>query len=173
LAQLYSPKGTPGTLNAWLTPSTADSLEVADAAANRNFLPGATFESGGAGLVASAPDYLRFAQMLLNGGELGGVRLLAPSTVAMMARDHLGEVPKAFGSAGSSFGLNLSVLLDPGHAGTPAAAGTYGWGGAAGTNFWVDPANNMVGLFMVQSLPHRTDLAQKFRVLAYQALVEQ
>ena len=78
LAQLYAPEGTPGSLNAWLTPNAASKLVIANDFANVGYQPGATFESGGGGLLSTAMDYLRFSQMILNGGELNGARILAP-----------------------------------------------------------------------------------------------
>lgn len=171
-AQLYAPKGTPGGLNAFLTQSSTSELEVANEYANRGFEPGATFESGGGGLISTAMDYLRFSQMMLNGGELDGVRLLSPRTVELMSRDHMADVKTGFGGKGSGFGLDFGVLLDPGAAGDVGSAGEYNWGGAAGTRFWIDPAKQIVGVFMVQSIPHRTDLAGKFKVLTYASMVE-
>ena len=172
LAQLYSPKGTPGSVNAWLTPNTSSELEVANDYANQGFKPGATFESGGGGLVSSASDYLRFSQMMLNGGELDGVRILGSKTVELMSRNHLGDIPMGFGASGVGFGLDFGVLLDPGVAGEPGSEGEYNWGGAAGTKFWIDPKEQVIGLFMVQSLPHRTTLGSKFKSLTYQAIVD-
>jgi len=171
-AQLYAPKGTPGGLDAWLTPNASTELEVAPEYANRGFQPGATFESGGGGLISTAMDYMRFCQMMMNGGELDGVRLLSPRTVALMSRDHMGDTEKGFARPGAGFGLDFAVLQDPGQAGDVGSAGEYNWGGAAGTRFWIDPEQQLIGVFMVQSLPHRTDLASKFKVLTYSALVE-
>ncbi len=171
-AQMYAPKGTPGGLDAWLTPNASTEIEVAPEYANRGFQPGATFESGGGGLISTAMDYLRFSQMMLNGGELDGVRLLSPGTVELMARDHMGDVTMGFGRPGVGFGLDFAVLKDPGTAGDVGSAGEFNWGGAAGTRFWIDPERQIVGVFMVQILPHRTDLASKFKVLSYAALTE-
>ena len=70
------------------------------------------------------------------------------------------------------FGLGFGVVLDPGLTGEIGSAGEYNWGGAAGTRFWIDPEENLIGIFMVQSLPHRTRLGQQFKVLTYQALVD-
>ena len=171
-AQLYSPKGTPGGPNAWLTPNTSTELVVAPEMANRGYLKGATFESGGGGLVGTADDYLRFCQMMLNGGELNGVRILSPTTVALMSRDHLGPVAMGMGRQGSGFGLDFAVVKDAGLTGDSGSDGEYNWGGAAGTRFWIDPKENLIGIFMVQSLPHRTSLAGQFKVLTYQAMEE-
>ncbi|MFK7913336.1 MAG: serine hydrolase domain-containing protein [Pseudomonadales bacterium] len=171
LAQLYAPEGTPGSLNAWLTPNAGAKLVVADDFANIGYQPGATFESGGGGLLSTAMDYLRFSQMMLNGGELNGTRILAPRTVELMRSNHLGAA-SGLGRPGVGFGLDFAVLLDPGAAGDMGSVGEFNWGGAAGTRFWIDPVKNMVGVFMVQSLPHRTTLASQFKNLTYQALVE-
>jgi CubicO group peptidase (beta-lactamase class C family) len=136
-------------------------------------------ESGGGGLVSTASDYLRFCEMLRRGGELDGVRLLAPATVRMMTVDQLPVAPPA--TPGFGFGLGFGIVLDPGKLGTPSSKGTFGWGGAAGTSFWVDPGEDMVGVFMVQIRPRpgpsatrtaRYRHADRFRNLAYQALFE-
>ena len=171
-AQLYSPEGTPNGTSAWLTPNTSTALVVAPEMASRNYLKGATFESGGGGLVGTADDYLRFCQMMLNGGELNGVRILSPTTVALMTRDHLGPIAMGMGRQGSGFGLDFAVVTDAGLTGDSGSDGEYNWGGAAGTRFWIDPKENLIGIFMVQSLPHRTTLASQFKVLTYQAMEE-
>jgi CubicO group peptidase (beta-lactamase class C family) len=171
-AQLYSPEGTGEGTEAWLSQPTSPKLVVAQEMANRNFRPGATFESGGGGLVSTGPDYMKFSQMLLNGGELNGVRLLAPSTVELMTMDHLGDIPMGFGRTGVGFGLGFAVTTDQGQVGETGSTGEYNWGGAAGTRFWIDPAQELIGIFMVQSLPHRTRLGGEFKILTYQALVD-
>lgn len=109
---------------------------------------------GGGGLVSTAHDYLRFAQMLANGGELDGVRILSPAGVRMMESNHLSDsvmAQKPLGP-GMGFGFDGSVVLDPAAADTLAGKGTYSWGGAAGTWFWVDPENDLVFLGMIQVL---------------------
>ena len=116
-------------------------------------------DSGGAGAVSTASDYLRFAQMLLNGGVLDGKRVLSRSTVRLMASDHLGSrLPTAqtpggriLDSSAQTFGLGLRVRLSDGLAPFPGSAGEFGWGGYAGTEFWVDPKEQLVAVFMVQS----------------------
>ena len=131
--------------------------------------PRASF-SGGAGLLSTASDYARFLQMLLNGGTLDGVRVLAPATVALMTQNHLGTLYNAGGATG--FGLGFEVLLDPGRAGQYGSVGRFGWGGAYATNYWVDPGQDLVAVFMIQLLPSGgLDLADKFRTLVYQAIV--
>jgi CubicO group peptidase (beta-lactamase class C family) len=145
---------------------------VANAAVSERYINGGKFESGGGGLLSTARDYLRFSQMMLNGGELDGVRLLSPKTVELMTANHLGNIPMGFGRRGAGFGLGFGIVLDPGEVGEVSSAGEYNWGGAAGTRFWIDPEEELIGLFMVQSIPHRTRLAGDFKVLVYQALVE-
>ncbi|GHF61485.1 CubicO group peptidase (beta-lactamase class C family) [Amycolatopsis bartoniae] len=139
--------------------------------------------SGGGGLVSTAADYHRFTQFLLRGGELDGVRLLSPRTVAHMASNHLpGDVDlEAYGRPlfaempfdGFGFGLGFSVLKDPVKAKTLSSPGEYAWGGAASTAFWVDPAEELTALFFTQLLPSSTHpIRQRLRQLVYQALVE-
>ena len=115
-------------------------------------------ESGGGGLVSTSGDYARFAQMLLNGGELDGVRILNPETVMLMRTNQLpaslrvdsnGSGKAAFGNA-VGFGLDFMVVLDPSAAHTTAGKGTYSWGGAAGTWFWIDPEKDVIFLGMIQ-----------------------
>ncbi|MEM7078950.1 MAG: serine hydrolase domain-containing protein [Pseudomonadota bacterium] len=170
LAQMYAPKGVGG--RGFFAQATGAGLEVAPAAASARYIDGGRFESGGGGLVSTARDYVRFAQMLLNGGELGGVRLLSPKTVELLMSNHLGSIPMGFGGAGMGFGLGVSVLLDPGQASEIGSRGTVAWGGAAGTRFWIDPEENLIGVFMVQSLPHRTRVGREFRSLTYQAIID-
>jgi CubicO group peptidase (beta-lactamase class C family) len=139
--------------------------------------------SGGAGLVSTAADYHRFTQMLLRGGELDGVRILGPRTVALMTSNHLpGHVDlEAYGRPlfaempfdGFGFGLGFSVLEDPVKAKTLSTAGEYAWGGAASTAFWVDPDKDLTVAFYTQLLPSSTHpIRQQLRQLVYQALVD-
>ena len=124
--------------------------------------------SGGAGLLSTAGDYARFLQMLLNGGELDGARLLSPKTVALMTVDHLDGL---YGPEG--FGLGFWVTEKLGRDGRPGTVGSYGWGGAYHTTYWVDPREQMVCVLMTQLLPaDGSDLHGKFRSLVYQAVIE-
>lgn len=126
--------------------------------------------SGGAGLLSTAADYGRFLQMLLNGGALDGVRLLSPTTVTLMTSDHVGAVYDPTG--GTGFGLGFEAVEHVGRAGQPSSAGEYSWGGAYFTEYWVDPANDIVAVFMAQLLPARaTPVRNRFRALVYQAIV--
>jgi CubicO group peptidase (beta-lactamase class C family) len=125
--------------------------------------------SGGAGLLSTAGDYARFLQMLLNGGELDGVRLLSPKTVELMTRNHVGTL---FEDGRSGFGLGFRIVEDVGRSGQPGSPGEFGWGGAYFTNFWVDPQEKLVAVFMSQLLPNGgLDLHGKFRALVYQSIV--
>jgi len=135
-----------------------------------------TAASGGGGLMSTVADYARFAQMLANGGELGGVRILAPSTVKLMATNHLTDEQLARRplGGGAGFGLDFAVIMDPALAGTPAGKGSFSWGGAAGTWFWVDPENDLIFLGMIQVLGgggalRLDELSQQ---LVYSALVD-
>lgn len=122
--------------------------------------------SGGAGLSSTASDYGRFVQMLLNEGELDGNRLLSRKSVELMRSPRLG-LPW---TVGASFGLGFEVLDDLGTYGELGSAGTYSWGGAFNTTFWIDPAENLVGVFMSQARPYTTDISARYQVLVYQAL---
>ena len=170
LAQLYSPEGTSaGRDDPWQR-SASTTLVVAVASLSSGYLKGDRFESGGGGLLSTSRDYMRFCQMLIQGGELDGVRLLSPKTINLMSRDHLGDIPGLWRARGDGFGLGFAVSLDRGAIGEIGTDGTYSWGGAAGTRFWIDPKENMVGIFMVQSIPHQTRLRNEFMQLMYQAV---
>jgi CubicO group peptidase (beta-lactamase class C family) len=129
--------------------------------------------SGGAGLVSTAQDYARFAQMLLNGGELDGARILGRKTVELMIVDHLQEgMSTGFLSPGWSFGLGFTVKTKAGLDGLPSSVGEYNWIGIQGTSFWVDPEEDLVGVFMVQIRPNRDiTFRDQFKRLVYQALI--
>lgn len=169
-AQLYAPEGV-GAMD-FFGRATSNKLVVAQPFLSHGYIHGQALESGGIGMVGSTRDYLRFAQMLVNGGELDGVRILSPKTLQFMTSNHLGDLPMGLGQTGSGFGLGFAVIESPADAGGIGSAGEYWWGGAAGTTFWVDPAENLVGVFMVQSLPHRTNLRRVFRQLTYGAMTE-
>jgi CubicO group peptidase (beta-lactamase class C family) len=139
--------------------------------------------SGGGGMYSTASDYLRFAQMLLGGGELDGVRLLSPSTVQLMRGNHLPErlMTGRFGiglytmQPGLGFGYDVAVLDDPLKIGSSAGKGSYLWDGLAGTWFWIDPVNDLVFVGMVQRIvtaPGMPNLEDLSRALVYQALVD-
>jgi CubicO group peptidase (beta-lactamase class C family) len=139
--------------------------------------------SGGGGLVGTAADYLRFANMLLNRGELDGARILAPKTVDLMASNHLpggGDLTEMSRSlfsestnAGVGFGLGFAVVFDPPQTLIPCSLGEFYWGGAASTAFWVDPLEDVTAVFMTQLLPSSTyPIRRELRTLVYSALME-
>jgi CubicO group peptidase (beta-lactamase class C family) len=139
--------------------------------------------SGGGGLVSTAADYLKFCQMMLNGGEANGVRFLSPKTVALMTSNHLPggvDLPQVSRSLfsevaydGVGFGLGFSVTLDPAKTLLPGTAGEYAWGGAASTAFWIDPVEDLVVIFMTQLIPSSIyPLRRELRTLAYSAITE-
>ena len=133
---------------------------------------------GGHGLVSTAMDYYRFCQMMLNNGELDGSRILGRKTVELMSMNHLPPalLPlEAAGqySPGTGYGLGFGVLMDPGQAGNIASKGTYSWGGAASTAFWIDPKEDLIGVQMAQFQPngfHR--IGDDLKVAAYQAILD-
>ena len=132
--------------------------------------------SGGGGMVASIADYLRFAQMLLNGGELEGARILSRMTVAHMTSDHLGAIRHGATPAdylpgpGYGFGLGFAVRTAPGLCAFPGSVGEYYWGGIFGTRFWIDPAEQLIAVMMLQAPNQRREFAGFLRNLVYQAL---
>jgi CubicO group peptidase (beta-lactamase class C family) len=129
--------------------------------------PRVTF-SGGAGLLSTAPDFARFMQMLLNGGELEGVRLLSPTTVALMTSSHTGTL---YAEGRFGFGLGFEITEHVGRSGRPGSVGEFGWGGAYFTKYWADPQEKLVVVFMTQLLPSGgLDLQDKLRALVYQAI---
>ncbi|HUV23644.1 MAG TPA: serine hydrolase domain-containing protein [Gammaproteobacteria bacterium] len=135
--------------------------------------------SGGGGLTSTAPDYLRFAQMMLNQGELDGRRILKPETVALMTRNHLPlhMLPLSFNGvargaySGYGFGLGYCINIDPEDTAAAGSAGDFSWGGMADTYCWVDPQQQLIGILMQQYLPSLHHAGRKeFRDCVYQAL---
>jgi CubicO group peptidase (beta-lactamase class C family) len=131
--------------------------------------------SGGGGLVSTASDYLRFAQMLLNGGKFNGQQFLSPKTIAYMASDHLGTIPQnnLYESVGPGwgYGLGVGVRIKQGEALYNGSVGNYYWGGAAGTVFWNDPQEEMISMILFQDFNLRMHYRRIYGNLAYQALV--
>ncbi|MGA2489532.1 MAG: serine hydrolase [Anaerolineales bacterium] len=126
---------------------------------------------GGGGLVSTAGDYFRFGQMLLNGGELDGMRLLGRKTVEWMLQNHLPEGVHPMGELANGFGPGGAVLLHPGLSHRPGSPGRFGWGGAANTEWWIDPIEQLNCLIMLQYMPCFTiPIVEDFAQLAYQAL---
>ncbi len=141
-----------------------------------------SFLSGGAGLVSTVPDYMRFAQMLLNKGELEGRRILSPKTVDLMTMNHIqiqalplriGFPEIEFLVQGCGFGLGFRVLLDVAGSSRPGSKGTYGWAGGYDTYFRIDPKEELIGIIMSQfRWPHPYPSIKEFQVLMYQSIVE-
>ena len=164
------------------SPSPADGKAVANTAMDGAVRRPPRFLSGGGGLVSSAGDYHRFAQMLLRGGELDGVRLLGPRTLAFMTENHLpgGHDLAWFGhpisgepDEGIGFGLGFSVTLDPVGRRCLSSAGEFSWGGAASTTFWVDPAEDLTVIWLTQLLPSSTiPVKPRLQPLVYQSIVD-
>jgi len=138
-------------------------------------------DSGGAGGVSTAADYLRFSQMLLNGGELGGKRVMSRSSVALMASDHIGTRIQAvltpgellLGTPGYTFGLGFAVREEQGIAGVPGSRGEFMWDGYAGTFFWIDPEDRIVAVLMSQAPgPMRAYYRKLFKQLVYASIID-
>jgi CubicO group peptidase (beta-lactamase class C family) len=135
-------------------------------------------DSGGAGAVSTTMDYARFSQMLLNGGRLDGTRVLSRTSVALMTSDHLARISAPvtpgealLGTPGYTFGLGFAVRQGPGVAGVPGSAGEFMWAGFAGTYFWVDPKEELLGVLMTQApSPERAYYRRLFKQLVYQAI---
>jgi CubicO group peptidase (beta-lactamase class C family) len=129
--------------------------------------------SGAGGLVSTAADYVRFHQMMLNGGELDGARILGRKTVELMTTNHIGDLPVWLTGPGYGFGLGYSVVKDIGVTGQAGSAGQYGWGGAFCTYFQVDPKEELIGIMMTQVRPYtHINIRQEFMALANQAIVD-
>lgn len=127
--------------------------------------------SGGAGLLSTATDYGRFLQMLLNGGELDGHRLLSPKTVELMTSNHTGNLTHFY--AGNGFGLGFSIRQDLGSQGTPGSIGEFSWLGAYHSIYWVDPQEELVVVYLSQLIPAGSiDDHIRLRNLVYQAIIE-
>ncbi len=168
LASLYEPHPNGGLLK---TPPTEQHKGAAVYSASYHYQGPRTFFSGGAGLVSTASDYARFAQMLLNKGELDGVRLLSRKTVELMTSDQLGELAYPWGR-GVRFGFGLFVEQGPTASGRVGSVGTFGWSGFFSTYFWVDPQEEIVAILMTQMQPNPTNISEKFKVLVYQAIAD-
>lgn len=162
VASVYSPTGPGQTIE----------LSRTKEYSNTPFF-GENYYGGVAGLFSTASDYWRFSQMLLNGGELDGVRLLSPKTVSLMISNHSGDGDVYVRGPGYNFGLGFGILSDAGKARDPLTPGSYTWGGAWGTIFWTDPVEEMTGIMMTQitSYSHLT-VRQDFGVTAMQSIID-
>jgi CubicO group peptidase (beta-lactamase class C family) len=172
----------------WVKPAAIGRLAKADAQSNLPFADPAlkpAVLSGGGGMFSTAGDYARFSQMLLNSGELEGVRILAPKTIALMTSDQLPAnverhtlVAMALGpfgptpEMGTSFGLGFAVRVDPGRNPEPGSVGDFSWGGVLGTLFWVDPKEKLVAVMLTQAAQNQNGFIwRQTRTMIYQALV--
>ena len=148
-------------------------LTEAPSAESRYIREPHVYFAGAGGMVSAAADYFRFHQMMLNGGELDGQRLLSPKTVELMTVNHIGDHGVWLRGPGYGFGLGYSIVTDQGQSGMPSKEGTYAWGGAYCTSFWVDPEEELVGVLMTQVRPYtHLNIRQDLQSLAYQAIVE-
>lgn len=152
---------------------TNDAMAPYDPSKTRDYLKKPTYFSGGGGLVSTAADYLRFSQMLLDGGVLDGARILGPETVELMTTDHLVGIDDRRDLGPYGFGLGFGILLDRGISGSILSEGSYGWGGLAHTGFWIDPEEALIGIFLTQILPESPlPYRDLFRPVVYQAIVD-
>ena len=162
VASVYSPSGPGQTIE----------LSRGKEYSDRPFF-GENYYGGTAGLFSTASDYWRFSQMLLNGGELSGVRLLSPKTVSLMISNHSGDGDVYIRGPGYTFGLGFGIVSDAGKARDPLTPGTFSWGGAWGTIFWVDPVEEMIGIMMTQITSYRhLTVRQELGVTAMQSIID-
>lgn len=162
VATVYSPTGPNNSIEVYRTPEYSS-------------VPffGSDYYGGVAGLFSTASDYWRFSQMLLNGGELDGVRLLSPKTVNLMISNHSGDHDIYIRGPGYNFGLGFGVMNDVGVARDPFTPGSFTWGGAWGTIFWIDPVENMIGIMMTQiSSYSHINARQDVGVTAVQSIID-
>ena len=171
----YVPEAKWNRLAVLYTPYPGGTAQRSNSPAQESYKKKPVLMMGGSGLVSTASDYARFVQMLLNGGELDDVRILSPKTIDLMRSNLLGDLPSVNnvnGRVGYGFGVTFAVNLGIDKTGAIGSKGEYNWGGAAGTAFWIDPKEDMIGVFMVQVMPQRT-VKDQFKQLAYQAIVSE
>jgi len=139
-----------------------------------DYLCSQTYFSGGAGLVSTAPDYVKFAQMMLNGGELDGVRIVSRKTVELMTSNSIGGLYSPFREhSGDKFGYGFGIRTERGTFDELESLGIYGWDGAFYTRFWIDPKEDLIGVFMSQMGAYWSkNLINKYRVLVYQSIID-
>jgi CubicO group peptidase (beta-lactamase class C family) len=136
--------------------------------------PGGSYFSGGAGLSSTAYDYALFCQMMLNGGEYNGVRILSPHSIRLMTSNQIGDLPMWGGTTGPNrFGLGFGVYTEKSESVTPARAGTYDWAGMFASHFWIDPKSRMACVIMRNIWPTTTwDFGDRVKTVVYQALTD-
>jgi len=159
-------------------PEKDGTLAILDHPNESRYTKEVTLFSGGGGLISTTTDYLRFSQMLLNGGQLDGNRLLSPKTIELMTQDHTRNTPHAGGpivlpNEGIAFGLGFQVTKNLAATARTGSVGTYGWGGAAGTVFRIDPKEELIYIMMIQLMPYNHLKArEKFETMVYQTIVD-
>jgi CubicO group peptidase (beta-lactamase class C family) len=179
----YVPAAKAARLAACYSADGKGGMTLQDDPAESSFLSPPSLISGGGGLCSTAADYLTFCRALLNGGELDGVRLLGPKTLKLMTSNHLpggldlpGLSRSLFSEAtynGVGFGLGFSVTMHPEQTLIPGSPGEYSWGGAATTSFWIDPAEELITIFMTQVLPSSAyPLRRELRTMVYSAITD-
>ncbi|GAB1255756.1 serine hydrolase domain-containing protein [Aurantivibrio plasticivorans] len=155
-------------------------LEVSDRPETSQYTKDVTFFSGGGGLLSTAEDYMKFCQMMLNGGEFNGARILSPKTINYMTTNHLRGIFANRGGEGANsgilgaqgFGLGFGVTVDTVKSGVISSTGEYYWGGAAGTVFWIDPVEDLTAVVMIQHMNVRVPLRASMKSAIYGALTE-
>jgi len=168
MATVYSPDAA-GAIRPMKDPESFGNTHMSPVA---SYKAPKRYFSGGAGLTSTAGDYARFAQMLLNGGTLDGVRLLGPKTIELMTASHTADLPAGgLIGPGANFGLGFRVVMDVAATQTEGSPGMYGWLGIYGTSFWVDPKERLIAIMMVQRFPGGT-VGDSFQTLVYQALTK-
>ena len=177
----HVPEGKIDRLASVYCTSECNGIEAMDSPEVMRYQSPRTLCSGGGGLVSTAPDYLNFCQMLLNGGELGGMRLLTRNTVDLMTGNQLPTEMLPFAviqelaaySRGCGFGFGFKVVDDVHEYGVSGSSGMYSWPGAANTSFWVDPQEDLIAIFMTQFLPFgHYPVIEEFQTLTYQSLID-
>jgi CubicO group peptidase (beta-lactamase class C family) len=180
----YLPKEKLDRFAACYTPDTNEQIKSSDPTSveSRFVKEPHLYYMGSGGLISTAADYFRFDQMMLNGGELDGVRILGRKTVELMTRNHTGDYPIWLRGPGTGFGLGYGIIMNTDHVNTlksihkgpePWSVGTYLWGGAFCTLAWVDPIERLIGILMTQVGPYRhLNIRHDVVGLAYQAIVD-
>jgi CubicO group peptidase (beta-lactamase class C family) len=179
----YVPAAKAHRLAACYSADGKGGMTLQDDPAESSFLEPPSLISGGGGMCSTAADYLTFCRALLNRGELGGVRLIAPKTLALMTANHLPggrdltELSRSMFSeatlAGVGFGLGFAVTMSPAQTLLAGSPGEYYWGGAATTSFWIDPAEELITIFMTQVLPSSAyPLRRELRTMVYSAITD-
>ncbi|NEW94666.1 serine hydrolase domain-containing protein [Rhodopseudomonas sp. BR0M22] len=179
----YVPPAKAQRLAACYTADGKGGMTLSDDPQTSSFLSPPALISGGGGLVSTTADYLTFCRALLNGGELGGVRLLGPKTLKLMTSNHLPgnrdltqmslSMFSEATNAGIGFGLGFAVNMNPALTLLPGSAGEFYWGGAASTAFWIDPAEELITIFMTQLIPSSAyPIRRELRTLVYSAITE-